>query len=781
MKLADKIKEFKNIEGLISEINSDKATGDILSRRYPVRLIFLQKFETFRFLIERLSSIGIENYHLEKDLPHPDGWITKDTLISIVKHLSKDTAIIPFSEIVRFYSKEDFNNFFNQLLLIENDELSRRIYLPLIGVEERFEKEFFQDFTRKEESAPYWKISKETPNSIKVFLSTKTYSKNISIYETIGNTKDWLKFWKKKSPCDVICHSKPLNLFYRNTLPDTIFSIEQIDNPKILIEKIFNIIVPIPYDNTDLDYWDKLLLHINQNFTTFSAFVKAYFKVTTLTIHSLLEYWLKTNEIFDKWLLKHFVLSQSCLQTKYLFKVFELIPDYSEHTLLKSLYQRIFTLETKEEYVNDRFELIQQFSKYKPINLCDEALNELNSNIQSVTDHSQALLLSTGMFQFEKIYTFELFIKGKIDDFVLLSQRFPDILYYNSECTFDNLNAKSEWVIEYFREYKKSKLNDSVTNRLSEILSLKNTNEQSFYNWYHSFDSIHNIFHSNKVDKVIWIDALGIEWVSFIENYINTNNHDLKVIKKIIGVANLPTSTDQNRFYDIKYIQDFDTHIHANPYSFPNSIIKQFDEIKRIIDTYLILDSDQTIAIVSDHGLTALSRLAVSKKYGKEDSHEGRFIEVEDKEHITDNDYIIHKSEVDRKNYLIALKHNSLGKKPIREVHGGVTPEEVLVPFIVITDKKEITATDYSFTIEKTEISKKKPLVSITITPRPSLAYIEIKGKLMNLNFNVKTQKWETILDKSLSGQLPIKVKCANSKKTFTINIISGIIEEDLF
>jgi hypothetical protein len=91
---------------------------------------------------------------LKKDLPHPDGWITKDTLINIVKNLSEDTAVVPFSEIVRFYSKEDFINFFNQLLLIENDELSRRIYLPLIGVEERFEKEFFRVLLEKKSQLP---------------------------------------------------------------------------------------------------------------------------------------------------------------------------------------------------------------------------------------------------------------------------------------------------------------------------------------------------------------------------------------------------------------------------------------------------------------------------------------------------------------------------------------------------------------------------------------------------------------------------------------------------
>lgn len=781
MKLVDKIKNFENIEELISEINYDKVTRDILSNRFPVRLVFLQKFETFRLLIERLTYIGVEIYHLEKDLPHPDGWITKDTLISIVKNLSNYTAIVPFSEIVRFYSKEDFKNFFNQLLLIENVELTRRIYLPLIGVEERFEKDFFQDFTRKNESAPYWKISRETPNSIKVYLTSETLSKKIDNYETITNTEEWLKFWKKKSPCDVFCHSKPLNLFHQNTLPDTIFSIEQIDNPKNLIERIYNIEFPIPYDDSEKIHWDKLLNYVNKDFTTFKAFVKDYFKVTTLTIYLLLEHWLKTNDLFEKWLLKHFVLSQSCLETKYLYRVFESLLDYSDHTLLKSLYQRIFTLEINEEFINDRFELIKQFSESKPINLCDEALNELNSNIKSVTDYSQALLLTTGIFHFEKLYIFELFIKDRITDIGLLSQRFSEILYYNSECTFDSLNSENEWIIEYFKEYKKSKLNDSATDRLNEILLEKNADEQSFYNWYHSFDSIHSIYYSNKVDKVIWIDAFGVEWVSFIERYVNEIKQDIKVIKKLIGVANLPTSTDQNKFLDTKYVQDFDNFIHSNLYSYPDIIIKEYAEIKRIIDTFLILDREQTIAIVSDHGLTALSRLTASKKYGKDDSHEGRFIEVENNEHIPDTDYIIHKSEIDQKNYLIALKHNSLGKKPIREVHGGVTPEEVLVPFIIISNKKDISSIDYLISIEKTEISKKEPLVSITIIPKPFFAYFEVKGKITNLSFNEKSKKWEAFIDKSLSGKITMNVKSGKTEKTFTINIISGIIEEDLF
>jgi len=782
MDLAKGIIEFNDVEDLITEIKSDKSTKNILANRFPIRLIFLSRFETFRQLIEKLSSIGVENYHLEKELPNPDGWITKDSLIEIVKNIQKDTAIVPFSEIIRFYSNQDFKNFFNQLLLIENDDLCRRIYLPLIGIEERFEKEFYQGFSRKEESAPYWKIIHETPNSIRVFLSKNINSvEKIGNYETIKNADEWLKFWKKRSPCDVICFSKPLNLFYKNTLPDTIFSIDQLANTKDLLEKIFNIEIPILFIESESQYWDRLSNLISNNYTTFTDFVKDYFKVKSLSIKSLLDYWFKTEDTFDKWLLKHYVLSQNCLKKKYLCMVLRSIVDYADHTLLKTLYQEIFNLENYIEYINDRLYLIKQYAHHKPIILCDEVIEELNDNLRSLIDSKQALLLSTGLFQFEKEYIFELFIKGTISDSHLLFERYPEMSYYDSLCTFDNLNDENEWILEYFSEYKKSKLSNSLSSNIKALLSKYNNDEKSFYEWYHSFESIHSIYHSNQVDKVLWIDALGIEWVPFIENYLHQTKKDIKIIKKYIGVSNLPTSTEHNRFSDAKYIQDFDSFIHNNTYSYPDSILNEIDQLKQIIDKYVILDSNQNIAIVSDHGLTALSRLVNSKKYGKDDSHEGRYIEVKESSHASDSDYIVYKSEFDQNNYLIALKYNSLGKKPIREVHGGCTPEEVLVPFIILSNKKDTKELEFSIRIESTDISKKRPIVSLTINPKPIVAFIEFKGKSKRLAFNSETNKWEAKIDTSTSGKNPLKVVVGTTEKSFTINIKSGIIEEDLF
>jgi hypothetical protein len=99
-----------------------------------------------------------------------------------------------------------------------------------------------------------------------------------------------------------------------------------------------------------------------------------------------------------------------------------------------------------------------------------------------------------------------------------------------------------------------------------------------------------------------------------------------------------------------------------------------------------------TIAIISDHGLTALSRLVEAKHHTWTDiSHEGRYAEVTSADaQKSDSEYL--KKDTGGKHYRVALTHASFDKKPVRETHGGATPEEVLVPFIVITNTKNKTA-----------------------------------------------------------------------------------------
>ena len=110
--------------------------------------------------------------------------------------------------------------------------------------------------------------------------------------------------------CDLLSKTFEF-LFHKNTLPDTIFSIEHLNNPKNLLEKIFNKEIPIPYAEDENAHWDRLRTLIEDDYTTFKDFVKKHFKVTSLSIFTLLQYWLKTDDCSSRnWPLKHFVLSQ---------------------------------------------------------------------------------------------------------------------------------------------------------------------------------------------------------------------------------------------------------------------------------------------------------------------------------------------------------------------------------------------------------------------------------------------------------------------------------------
>ena len=110
-----------------------------------------------------------------------------------------------------------------------------------------------------------------------------------------------------------------------------------------------------------------------------------------------------------------------------------------------------------------------------------------------------------------------------------------------------------------------------------------------------------------------------------------------------------------------------------------------------------------TIAVVSDHGLSCLSRKAPSKKYDGKFEHEGRYIKAGD-DALPDSDFIIHQNEEDGQKYKVALTHSSLSKVPTHQVHGGCTPEEILVPFILLSNKNVPTQIKHQVIVSQEDI-----------------------------------------------------------------------------
>lgn len=768
---------FENINSLLQKIREDKNTRNVTEKRFPVRYIFLSNFDTLKSLVKETIRSGIQTFELSQLLPKDDGWMTKQEFIDKIKSLNpeNDFLLLPFSEVARFYNKRDFNNLFSQLTELENTGKSnQRIYIPLMGIRDRFENEFYQNFNRKIEYSFTWEIF-ETIKRSTVFLNNDLSIK-IDNIQKVNGTKEWLTLWKNDLATPTLCLSKTLFFLSDNAKPDEIFDFKKINNFKELIKQIFKIEIPIEYIESEKDFWVEIIKQLNKkSYTSFYNLVKDIVNTTKITIHIFIELWLapKRND-FEKWLIKNYILSHDCIKDYYLCHVISNSSSLSDVDLLMELWLRIFNITNPSKDVFEhRIILLKQFYDIKQLMLPENIINDYQQRLEGIKDEKRKLNLITGLLGFEKEFILKLFAENQ--DLSILD-KYQELHEYLDEIEFDNLKPEQQWVNSYLKEYKISKIKNKYTSEISEKINFINNNEESFYKWYYSFDEVTKFLNANNFDYIFWIDALGIEWVGLIDSWIKEKNYNFE--NKFIARVNLPTTTEANRYNknNIKYIQDFDKFIHDGLYQYPNTIIAENKKLKEILDS-IILQKNKRAIIVSDHGLSALVRLNDSSKNFPQSDHEGRYISSEEANSFKeDENYII------KDNYIIASKHISLSTKPKREVHGGCTPEEVLVPVIIFNSTTDFEKREsYNITLISKEIDIKKPIVVFNVSPIPTKkVYAFIERNRIELKKD-KNDNYSSAIEIRKQGAVGLKVKIGNFEKDFNTNVKSGFKEEDLF
>ena len=770
------IEQFQNIQNLIFKIKTEKSTNNITQNRFPVRFIFLSSFETLQDLVIEFNKINIEKLEIENYLPHNDGWVSKQNLIEVLQKIEtkKDYIILPFSEIARFYDKDNFNNLFSQLTEISNIENpNRRLYIPLVGIKERFETEFYNKFSRKKEYSFLWEMFEETKRA-KIFLydnKTKIDFK-ITKIQTVNNTKGWLTIWNKDLNDPTLCISESLTYLSKHTIPDKIFDFKKLETIKNIIEEIYKIIIPIKYTEKENKFWLTLLKRINkQNYNSFSDFVKNELNTRRITIKNFIDLWLKSKNNFEKWILTNQIKQHDCLKNKYLCKILNKLKDFNDLSFLKLLWLNIFTFKNIDKAnTTEREELIKQFYKTEPLQLPKAFISKIQTKVDSIENSNKKIDLLLGILPFEKKILFQI----AKDNPEIISDKYPELYNYLQDFEFSNLIDENSWIIDYFKSYQTSKISNKYSDEIKTFIDTKNKDEENFYKWYHTFEDVNTILTNFDANEIFWIDALGIEWTSLIEYFLKQKGYNIEY--KQIAKVNLPTTTNANRHENANHILDFDSFIHSNIYKYPQTIIDEIDKLSEIVKNRINLDSNKRAVIISDHGLSALSRLQESKKQFKTE-HEGRYAKAENISSFSeDENYIKHN------NYLIALKHSSLSTKPTREVHGGCTPEEVLVPVIIFsTIEKTEDKTEYNIKLLSSEIDKKNPLFTFNISPKPKYkVYLFHKNIKKELKY-IENNRYSFKLENPKSGKQSIKLMINDFEQNFTINIKSGFTEEDLF
>ncbi|NLN94367.1 MAG: BREX-4 system phosphatase PglZ [Candidatus Hydrogenedens sp.] len=281
-----------------------------------------------------------------------------------------------------------------------------------------------------------------------------------------------------------------------------------------------------------------------------------------------------------------------------------------------------------------------------------------------------------------------------------LPEIYPDLAVYLQKYHFQ-CGPLSEELTVYFENYKRQK----VLNTLESDF-LEKVNVLARERPYNRLPTRDELVDSLKGEGGIlyWIDALGVEYLSFIADFARKNQLALEIR---IGRAELPTITRLNRRFFEEWdessrraIKELDKVKHEVYLGYdytknekPVHLGKELEIIRGVLDRINIELNQKKYKrcyIVSDHGA---SRLAVLKKQEEkyetktQGQHSGRCCELTD---FDDGIYDLPFATEENGYCILADYGRFKGSRAANvEVHGGASLEEVVVPVIELSLKDQ--------------------------------------------------------------------------------------------
>ena len=798
-------KVFETLDELYKEIEEDKNwTGaeSALRNRYPLRFVLFENFSDFNEFVLECSNHNVYVQGIDKWMAdeYDDQLITYSQLAmrfeEYVKSLpANDFVIAPFSEVARFYDNgkyAEFDSLLQTIRLIQSPEEAQRghqrIYVPIIGMQGKVSK--FKD----DPNIHIWEYHSTTiGKNYKLILSKSTYGvKGLSGKYTIcSNIRQWIDLWKDGYLVhqQIICTSQTLYNNAQNAQPDNAFEYVRCSNAyEFLKDGIGLKVGEYVTSEEDADYWEKLSQYIDVEDFDFEQFVNREFNSYNLTeTGSFVENWFECKDDFSRWLLKIYYLQHVGEET-YLSKALRKSTSLSTSELFSLLATLAFDEAINEKELRARCFLLKLAAKHN-VQITEWAERKVKAKLMAIAadperGHFLAMKYISPLTISEKCLMIEWLGKGYIER-EMVKDIFPSLYDYASNFRLQ-LNEGNMWVNEYFEEYRKSKLACSFSAQLVEYLKERNSSEVTFDSWRSRFKTIKTLMNNRSdVDVYYWIDGLGVDWIPFISKTIVRHQLDGVFLNEIhICTAELPTTTMVNKSKleelspGISKIGDLDHYAHSQK-EYPLYIIEEMQIVEKAIRQILSQYNGKKIAFVSDHGLSYLACLGKGLNIaGIEANHGGRCANITDGKAVKDNNYII----LEDGKTLCSLTHNSLTSKTPngQGAHGGATPEEVLVPIIIVSSQKN--ASNISAKLLDNDISANSPIVKYIIKGVSSIDTPTVGYN--GVTYSLRRTKGDTFESERLNlvaTASKIVLKIGDYKQTDSLNINIGVQEDDLF
>lgn len=801
-------KEFGSLEDLYHEIEVDKywtVAESGLRNRYPIRFVLFENFGDFGDFVQVCQNHGVYVQSIEKWMKdgQDDKLITYSQLATsfekYIKNLpAKDYVIAPFSEITRFYDNihyAEFDSLLKTIRLIQSPEEAQRnhqrIYVPVIGMQSKVSK--FKD----DPNIHIWEYRSRAEYDNYQLILTKgtTYGvKGLDEHYTLcEDLRHWIALWKNpgaKIKPQIICASKCIFANSKNAQPDNAFRYTICNNAFEFLTKGLRIdFEKLNAREEDMPYWEELASNIDVENFDFDAFANQRFNTSNINEeNAFVQTWFEYKDAFSRWLLKTYFLWKAEMRN-YLVRVLENVCSLSTSELFSQIATQIFDEPFDDESIRQRLLLLKE-AKRQSVQITSIAEQKVKAKLDAMAANPErgplfAMKYMSSLTLSEQCLMTEWVGQGKIEK-NCIKNLFPELYAYLLPSSVQTEKGNG-WINEYLQEYCLSKVGNRETGILANKLKELNASQASFETWRNGFKTVKTLMHNRQdIDIYYWIDGLGVDWIPFITRVIDKHKADGVFLNEIyVAASELPTITSVNKTKldelahgKLEKIGDVDRFAHTQK-NYPAYLIEEFRIVEDAISKVLSLYNGKKIAFVSDHGISYMAQFGAGLNLaGVETNHAGRCGRWIKGSAPTDNNYIV----LDDGQTLCSLNNNSLSAKtPIGQgAHGGATPEEVLVPIIIVSNQKN--ANVYSVKLQSNEIVASSPVVRYTIKglssiETPLVTYNGVDYALHNMGGDVYESERLNLVNTSTRIILHI----GDFKQTDNLSINTGVQEDDLF
>lgn len=752
---------FVSVDELMSYLRVESTKGE----RFATRFILVQSCQVWDDLIHKLTFevdriVRLSEFCSDFDV-FPD-------MIRLKSYLEKEIAncqsvlLIPLAECIRL--DPDSADIIRLLAEWPSHKICR-IYVPLLAAEEFFFPEINHvlRYQAGELPEPWFIEGKESFEVIVAPFSTaftehqiaKGIKEYLSLWEQnsvhrvwlVTTMAPWLPVQQVRSGCSVRVYQSSFDYVYKNIgweeLREEWGSSQQ---------------------------WEWLAAQIQEG-DSLDRVAGRLLKVTDYNADILFNLW----DNFDqhkRWLVWLWSKRRSKPGT-YLYHVLE--DSNNVEDMVSSTIMSIFSLPSSVSISMERKKLLQCLGvNHMPPEFW-ESYNELTDPIVRLAvltdlseDERKQLVLCVG----------ELLTKYRRDIWwEYLEVSFPALAWYLQPAI-----TGDEFADLYFSNYNCCRLKDRVDEELITLIN-KWADEQLLWGYQSRSDLLAKLRADGA--KVLWVDAMGAEWTGLLTQLLVMNGQVECEVK--ITRANLPTTTEANKEWEDEeeVMRGLDDIAHHYAYKFPDSFLKAIEVIEDVAQKALALLSQHSLVVItSDHGLSRFAAISDVKvdvpKWAKVEAR-GRYALLQENSYESRGDGLWVMEEGNA--YL--LTHNQFkGSNGCHgEAHGGATPEEYLIPVIVVRKTNTNTLSQFKFNIVTTPVklnAKGEGVLTVRCNRKVTSVDLRVAGYTLSgqsdtgfiWSFNLKNWKAGKYIGKLYSANQIIG--------EIIFEVVKGIIQDDL-